>query len=94
MLSIAVQLVLQHAILVEEAINKEWQHHGGEECRCKPGAERDAARSDNEEAGAVTRMADERVWPARDDPLPPVGLNTRTTEEKNRFTSIAQNTRT
>src|SRR5215472_17639386 len=67
---VAVQLALQHAILIEHTIDKEWQHHGGEECSGKPGAEPDPARSDNHEAGAVTGVSDERVWPASDNVLP------------------------
>ena len=73
---ITVQSALQHAILVDHAVKKERQHHGDEECRGEPRAERNAARQHDQDAGAVTGMPHERIWPTCDDVLSSVGLNT------------------
>jgi len=57
MVGIAVQSALQHAVLIEDTMKQEWQYHDGKECRCKPGAQRDAPRAHNQEAGASIAQA-------------------------------------
>src|SRR5262249_10239431 len=79
---VARQLRLQHAILVDRAIKKEWHCDGDKKRGRKPGAKRYAACHEDQYAGAVARMPNKSVWAARDHVLPPIGLYAHDRGEK------------
>src|SRR5579872_2856945 len=72
---ITIQLVPQHAFLLEHAVKQEWQHHGSKECSGQPRAERNPAGKHDHYYGTVSGMPNESIWAGRDHVLAAVGLD-------------------